>query len=33
MEPEVSGPCLQESAAGPYREPDQTSPYHTILFL
>jgi hypothetical protein len=30
MEPEGSLPCSQEAPAGPYPEPDQSSPYHPI---
>jgi hypothetical protein len=33
MEPEGSLPCSQESSTGRCPEPDQSSPYHTILFL
>jgi hypothetical protein len=33
MELEGSLPCSQESATGPYPEPDDSSPDHTILFL
>jgi hypothetical protein len=33
MELEVSLPYLQEPFTGPYPEPDQSSPYHPILFL
>jgi hypothetical protein len=33
MEPEGSLPCSQEPSTGPYSEPDQSIPYHTILFL
>jgi hypothetical protein len=25
-------PCLQEPTTGPYPEPDESSPYHPILF-
>jgi hypothetical protein len=31
MEPEGSLPCSQEPSTGLYPEPDQSSPYHTIL--
>jgi hypothetical protein len=30
MEPEGSLPWLQEHSTGPYPEPDQSNPYHTI---
>jgi hypothetical protein len=33
MEPEVSLPCSQESFTDPYPEPDESSPYHSILFF
>jgi hypothetical protein len=33
MELEVSLPCSQEPAPGPYPEPDQSIPYHAIPFL
>jgi hypothetical protein len=33
MEPEGSLPCLQKLITGPYSEPDQPSPYHSILSL
>jgi hypothetical protein len=33
MEPEGSLSCSQEPSTGPYPEPDQSSPYHPILFL
>jgi hypothetical protein len=33
MEHEGSLPCSQESSTGPYTEPDQFNPYHTILSL
>jgi hypothetical protein len=33
MEPEGSFPYSQEPATGPYPEPDESSPYHQILFL
>jgi hypothetical protein len=35
MEPEVSLPCSQQPAAGPYPEPDESSPHlpiHGLLF-
>jgi hypothetical protein len=32
MEPEVSLLCSQELATGPYSEPDESSPYHPVLF-
>jgi hypothetical protein len=32
-EPERSLLCSQETSIGPYPEPDQSSPYHPILFL
>jgi hypothetical protein len=32
MEPEVSLPCSKEPSSGPYPEPDQFSPYHTIPY-
>jgi len=32
MEPDVSLPSLQEPAAGPYHEPDESTPQLTILF-
>jgi hypothetical protein len=31
MEPEGSLPRSQVSSTGPYPEPEQSSPYHTIL--
>jgi hypothetical protein len=31
MEPEGSLPCSQEPPTGPYTQPDQSNPYHTIL--
>jgi hypothetical protein len=33
MEPECSLPCSQEPSTGPYAEPDQSSPYHSIVSL
>jgi hypothetical protein len=33
MEAEVSLPCSQHTAVGPYPEPDESSPFHPILFL
>jgi hypothetical protein len=33
MEPEGSLQCSQESAIGPYPEPDESSPYCATLFL
>jgi hypothetical protein len=33
MEPEGSLLCSQEPATIPYPEPDQSNPYHPILFL
>jgi hypothetical protein len=33
MQHEGSLPCSQEPATGPYSEPDESSPYHSILFL
>jgi hypothetical protein len=33
MEPEGSLPCSQEPSTGPYPEPDQFSPYGSILLL
>jgi hypothetical protein len=31
MEPEIPLPRSQESSTSPYPEPDQSSPYHSIL--
>jgi hypothetical protein len=33
MEPEGSLPFSQEPDTGPCPEPDQSNPYHPILFL
>jgi hypothetical protein len=33
MESEGSLPSSQEPSTGPYLEPDQSSPHHSILFL
>jgi hypothetical protein len=33
MEPEDSLLCSQVSSNGPHPEPDQSSPYYSILFL
>jgi hypothetical protein len=33
MEPEGSLPYLQVPFSGPYPEPDESSPYHPVLFL
>jgi hypothetical protein len=33
MEPRRSLLCLQEPSTGPSPEPDESSPYHPILFL
>jgi hypothetical protein len=33
MELEGSLSCSQEPSTGPYPEPDESSPYHLILFL
>jgi hypothetical protein len=33
MEPESSLQYSKEPTNGPYREPDQSSPYHPILIL
>jgi hypothetical protein len=33
MEPKGSSLCSQELSTSPYPEPDQSSPYHPILFL
>jgi hypothetical protein len=33
MEPEVSVTGSQEPSTGPYPEPDQSNPYHPIIFI
>jgi hypothetical protein len=33
MELEGSLPCSQELSTGLYPEPDESIPYHTILFI
>jgi hypothetical protein len=33
MKLERSFSCLQEPAIGPYPGPDESNPYHSILFL
>jgi hypothetical protein len=33
MEPEGSLPCSQKLSAGPYSEPDESSPHLHTLFL
>jgi hypothetical protein len=33
MEPEVSLPCSQEPATGPYPEPDEANPRLLTLFF
>jgi hypothetical protein len=33
IEPGGSLPCSQEPSTGPYPEPDQSNPYHSILSL
>jgi hypothetical protein len=33
MVPEGSLSCSEQPSTGPYAEPDQSSPYHPILFL
>jgi hypothetical protein len=33
MEPEGSLPCSQDPSTGPNHEPDQSNPYHSILYL
>jgi hypothetical protein len=32
MEPEGSLQCSQEPSTGPYLKPDESSPYHPILY-
>jgi hypothetical protein len=32
MEPEGPLPCSQQPDTGPYPEPDDSNPYHHILF-
>jgi hypothetical protein len=32
MEPKSLLACSQEHSSGPYPEPDESSPYHLILF-
>jgi hypothetical protein len=31
--PKFHLPYLQDPSTGPYPEPDESSPYHTVLFL
>jgi hypothetical protein len=33
MDPEGSSLCSQEPSSGPNPEPDQSSPYHLILYF
>jgi hypothetical protein len=33
IDPKDSLSCSQVSSTGPYSEPDETSPYHPLIFL
>jgi hypothetical protein len=33
LEPVGSSPSSQEPSTGPYPDPDQSSPYHPLIFL